>query len=146
MSLGQRILGARKLVLKHDPAINHDKISYGDYVDANYDYAILKPGLTGDVPTVFVIEPLTRRQKGIVSRFDGYQRYETILRCGLRDVTSYFKYDEHGQKTELVSPERKDLQDLGRLVSDEWLDKANFFESDVEFMWLLVRCLMRRPR
>jgi hypothetical protein len=128
MALRQQILGSRRIVLRFDGAIDFDNCCYSDYRESHYDIGKLQQK-NGEDFTVFVVEPLTRKQKLFCANFSGRQHSEAIVQCGLRNVENYVKIGDSGQPHVLGKVKREDTG-VGLLVTDKWMDEANFLEEE----------------
>ena len=125
--LGRQILSPVKVVLRHDPAIDHGACSYDAYVRDHYafDKLAFRPDAK---PTVFVVKPLTRRQRALVDGFSGRRADEVRVQCALQHVEGYVLVGPDGVEEILESPPR--VTELS-MCADEWMDRASFHEDDV---------------
>jgi len=125
--LQRKTITSIQFVCEHDPAIDHNECNYREYIEAGYDLSKLKQKI-GEQWTVFVLAPLTRRQKtGRETAVNERQRKEMTIQFGLRNVSNYLV-----DGVELATPERRDIGTVGWLVTDKWMDKADFTNDELD--------------
>ena len=128
MALGRQILKPARIVLVHDSALPDD-FDYVAYAEAHYDASMLTEFKPGEKPTWFTVKQLKHRQLAARDGAGaGFDKNEFTVRCGLVSVEGWKVYDSNDDEQPVDEIERKSTGKLGELVTEKWLEHADFGE------------------
>ena len=138
--LKRRVLDAIRLVLQDDDALDLEASKYDKYLEEGCDWQHLTMA-NGTKPTVFVVQPITHRQRIAMSRLDeGFEQTAFMVRCGLVNVEN-FEVSRDGKPTVLGAPKRARYGDAGEIVSEDWLQDAGFTMNEYGALALAITAI-----
>lgn len=136
--LKRRLTDPLRVVLWGDDALDVTADEYKSYVEGWCDWSKLKCK-EGAKPTVFVVKPLTHRQRVAMSHLEegSFAQSAFVVRCCLIGVEGF----------DVAALERKPFGDAGDIVTEDWLDKAGLTASQYGalFMASMAVSEMHRP-
>ena len=128
--LKARVLDPVKLVLRIDPAIDHEKSNYEKYAE-HYDmqHLVFK---TGETPSIFTINQLKHGQRNkIYSVDDMMTKASMAVRCGLVDVENYWVIRSDGSQHQVESPKRAQYGEWGNIITEEWMESSHLLTDEL---------------
>jgi len=144
--IGKYIVGPRRVAIAYkmndvivaDPAIDILQSNLDHYQSSLFELEWLKY-LPGEKPSLFTIQPLTRRQKDAAESMSMRERSAWYLRCSLLGTSNYQVLKQDNSLSEIASPERIQNGSYGLMAPEMYIDELDLPEQYLLGLMLMIR-------